>query len=199
MCVSVVPIFWICTIQKHTSEIQAQKAAGIFILRERLVLRQEGFLHLFSYITYHASHITHHASPSTPIAAPSYLQTNLLPLHTPNHDPRRILRDHLIIMQHLKLLARIFPHVTEQRLRSARVLVQPVRHIQHHPLHHDPQIVLFVVFGDLVHAEGLLGDLEIDGVGRFGHFAGVGAVGSTGHDGAGGLLGLRGLGFAAHG
>lgn len=182
-------------IQKHR-QIQERKNRRHVRDSKKLAVRQISFLHPLICFMHHPYHAIQHENPPT---VPSYLQTHLLALHAPNHDAGRILGDDLIIMQHLKLLARILAHVTEERLRSARVLVQPVRHIQHDALDHDPQVVLLVVLGDLLHGEGFLGDLEVDGVGGFGDLAGVGAVGGAGHDGAGGFLGLLGLGLAAHG
>ena len=95
-----------------------------------------------------------------------YLQRNLLPLNPPDHNLRRILRDDLIVMQHLELLRRVLAHVREQRLRAAGVLVQPVRHVEHDALDGDPEIVFLVVLGDLVESDLAVGDFE--GGGFFG-------------------------------
>lgn len=53
------------------------------------------------------SYINYAFIASLIIAHLSYLQARLLPLHTPNHDIRRILRDNLVIMQHLELYSQV--------------------------------------------------------------------------------------------
>lgn len=67
-------------------------------------------------------------------------------------------------MQHLKLLGRVAPHKVHERLRAARVLVQPVAQVHDHALDHHPQVLLGVVLGHLLHRELLVGDAKLLGL-----------------------------------
>ncbi len=101
------------------------------------------------------------------------LQRNLLSLNASNNNLGCVLRDHLIVVQHLKLLRRVLAHVAEERLGTTWVLVNPVGDIHDNTLDRDPEILLLVVLGHLLEAELLLGNGELLDVVGLGDLAGV--------------------------
>jgi len=63
------------------------------------------------------------------------------------------------------------------------VLVEPVGHVEDDALDSDPEVILLVVLGDLLHAVLLLGDLEVGrvGLGLRSSRRGAGGGGVDGH------------------
>lgn len=83
-------------------------------------------------------------------------------------------------MQHLKLLGGVSAHEVLDSTGTAWVLVEPVSEVENNALNYHPQIVLLVMFSDLLHRVFGLGDLEGLGVGLgLGGLTGGGSGGSS--------------------
>ena len=112
------------------------------------------------------------------------LEARRLALDTANHLLRRVLGDDLVVVQHLELLGGVTAHEVHDGLGATGVLVEPVAEVHDNALDDDPQVLLGVVLGDLLHGELLLGDGEALGI------VGLGSRGGgAGTSGGSGLLG----------
>lgn len=120
------------------------------------------------------------------------LQSDLLALDTANHLLWSVLRDNLVVVEHLELLSGITAHEVEDGLNATGVLLEPVAQVHDDTLDDDPEIALSVVLGNLLHAILSLGDLEVLGVG-LGSFRGLDR-GGGGSGGRGGSLLCKGRG-----
>ncbi|KAH6609442.1 hypothetical protein Trco_002788 [Trichoderma cornu-damae] len=105
--------------------------------------------------------------------------SDLLALDAANDLAGGVLGYDLVVVQHLKLLGGVAPHEVENGVDAAGVLLEPVGQVQDDALDDNPQVVLLVVLGNLLHGELLVGDGK--GLGLAGGFLGGG--------GGGGLVG----------
>lgn len=100
------------------------------------------------------------------------LQSDLLSLDAANDLARGILGNDLVVVQHLKLLSGVTAHEVENGVDATGVLLEPVGQVQDDTLDDNPEIVLRVVLGNLLHGVLLLGDRE--GLGLAGSLLGTG-------------------------